>query len=509
MAGFFVTDAGKPFKPGRINSTRSNTKLQQRPEAGRAPNFKQNPVNTNQQTIKPPVKDGSWNPLNWFKDKGAAATTKSKAPVKSTTSAVKAARAVVKGAAIPTAKVVAPIVAGAVIGEAYKNTNRVPAVSGRGAGRATFEDSNNNNRPNLQTPPPPANPNDDWADPVAGKGPENNQVGSDADPNTPGLQGRLPEKPAAPAKPAEDTRVNANGLVSYGRDLSSLNAFTKEFTGGYEVADIKSAFQSEDLPGAYNGSNKLGYQQTPYELPEGASPSPLDKGLADTQGLKMPDTSYTIGEASVPGTVGRSGSAQEGSSDKPDIAEEVRTIRMNRNSGRGSRKDPRNRGEDSDMFGGPEPSDASLTSPMYANARRNKIRSTFLDHEGNSIQAIAAANAEAGYGKDSNGRARVNYGGKLYNFKDGMEHKGRNALMMGRPEDAMQYLDMPEVDTQPDSPAPAQLQSGLTPGSITAPENTGGSIETPTPITKPSPDKFKETQDFLSGKMDMLTRKTK
>ena len=270
-----------------------------------------------------------------------------------------------------------------------------------------------------------------------------------------------------PQPQTKDQRVNANGLVSYGRDLSSLNAFTKEFTGGYEIADIKTAFQSEDLPGAYqNGSNSINTGDTKYELPEGAAPSPLDKGLAGAQGLTMQDTGYTIGEASVPGTVGRSGSAQEGSSDKPDIAEEVRTIRMNRNSGRGSRKDPRNRGEDSDMFGGPEPSDASLTSPMYANAKRNKIRSTFLDHEGSSVQAIAAANAAAHYGKDSNGNARFNYGGELVYAKEGMQQKAKNAAMMG--QDPSQYLDIPATpDTQPDTPAASELSPSFakeTPG---------------------------------------------
>ena len=126
-------------------------------------------------------------------------------------------------------------------------------------------------------------------------------------------------------------RTNPNGLVSYGKDLSSLNQFTREFTGGYEVADIKSAFQSEDLPTAYQtGSNTISTEQTSYELPEGAAPSPLNQGLAGTSDLKISDSGYTIGEASVPNTVGRTGDAQEGSSAKPDIAEEVRTIRMRR-----------------------------------------------------------------------------------------------------------------------------------------------------------------------------------
>ena len=203
------------------------------------------------------------------------------------------------------------------------------ATAGRGV-RPTVQTKDSKTPPTAEPPVKPRTGGGQNLPPsaaVPGTGPKGNEVGSDADPNTPGLQG-----PGA--------RVNANGLVSYGKDLSSLNAFTKEFTGGYEVADISTAFQSNDLPGQYKGSNQLSYQQTPYELPEGAQPSPLDKGLAGTQGLTMQDTGYTIGEASVPNTVGRSGSAQEGSSDKPDIAEEVRTIRMNRNAGRGSRRDP-------------------------------------------------------------------------------------------------------------------------------------------------------------------------
>ena len=276
-----------------------------------------------------------------------------------------------------------------------------------------------------------------------------------------GAKSEKPQKPGG--------RVNANGLVSYGKDLGGLNEFTRAFTGGYEVADIKSAFQSEDLPGAYqNGSNKLSYQQTPYELQQGQAPSPLNKGLANAQLGDMPTNStYQIDEASVPGTLGRSGDVQEGTSDKADIAESVRTLRMNRNSGRGSRRDPRNRGEDADMFGGPEPSDASLVSPMYANKKRNAIRDAFFAGE-TSVKGAVAANAVANYGKDSNGQAVFNVGGKLVYAKDGSMAKAKNAAMEGRTQDVMQYLDMPETpDTQPDSPAASELSPSFakeTPG---------------------------------------------
>ena len=343
---------------------------------------------------------------------------------------------------------------------------------------------------------------------VPGTGPKNNQVGSDADPKTPGLQG-------SGAGGSKDQRVNANGLVSYGKDLKSLNAFTSAFTGGYEIADIKSAFQSNDLEGAYqNGSNKISTEDTKYTLPDGVAPSNVGgKYTMDGVDTSIQNTGYKIDGGSVPGTVGgNANNPQDGTSSKPDVAESIRAVRMERQSGRGSRRDPRNRGGDADMFGGPEPSDASLTSPMYANSKRNKIRSTFLDHEGSSVQAIAAANAVAGYGKDSNADARFNVGGELVYAKDGMQQKAKNAAMMG--QDPSQFLDIPAtLDTEPDTPAASELspapKSTVAPGSITMPENEGGSLETQAPITKPSPEKIKQAQDFMSGKMDMLTRKTR
>ena len=70
---------------------------------------------------------------------------------------------------------------------------------------------------------------------------------------------------------------------------------------------------------------------------------------------------------------------------------------------------------------------------MYANSqqqRRNKIRSTFLDYDGPSTKAIVAANAVAGFGKDSNANPRFNYGELVY-AKVGMEWKAKDAAMKG------------------------------------------------------------------------------
>ena len=295
----------------------------------------------------------------------------------------------------------------------------------------------------LSIPPSAAQP---------GTGPKGNTVGSDADPDTPGLQG-----PSAPG-----ARVNANGLVSYGKDLSSLNKFTSAFTGGYELTDIKSAFQSNDLEGAYqNGSNTISTEDTKYTLPDGASPSNVGGKYSMGSGdISIENTGYKINSGSVPGTVGGNpADPQDGTSSKPDVADKIRQVRMARSEG-----SPR--GFNGADFSGAEPDDSSLVSPMYANAKRNKIRSTFLDHEGSSVQAIAAANAVAGFGKDSNANARFNVGGELVYAKDGMQQKAKNAAMMG--QDPTQFLDIPATpETQPDTPAASELSPSFakeTPG---------------------------------------------
>ena len=90
------------------------------------------------------------------------------------------------------------------------------------------------------------------------------------------------------------------------------------------------------------------------------------------------------------------------------------------------------------------------------NEKRRAIPSAFLDMDTPIIQASVKANAIAGYGKDSDGNARFNYGGELVYAKDGMQQKAKNAAMMG--QDPTQFLDVPATpDTQPDQPAASEL----------------------------------------------------
>ena len=247
-----------------------------------------------------------------------------------------------------------------------------------------------------------------------------------------------PQKPGA--------RVNANGLVSYGKDLSSLNAFTKEFTGGYEIADISTAFQSEDLP--MKGSKGT---NTDYSLDDAEA-----MGVSKEDALTISEGGFveTLITPSTPGTTGNNPkNSQDGTSDKPDVAEEVRTIRMRR---KGPRDDGGPRGFAIDRANEMAQNSVSETKGDGMNARRREIRSTFLNHEGNSIQAITAARAVAGVGNDSNGSDVYNVGGELVYAKPGEERKAINSLMSGN--NPMAHLDMPETpDVQPDTPADTQL----------------------------------------------------
>lgn len=316
--------------------------------------------------------------------------------------------------------------------------------------------------PQAAVPPVPKDPRGPGRldDPIAGKGPKGNEVGSDSDPDEPGLQG-----PGDP-KGAPGARVNANGLVSYGKDLSSLNQFTKEFTGGYELTDIKSAFQSNDLTGAYqNGSNTISTDESKYSLPDGAVPSNVGGKYSMGDGdISVENTGYKINPSSVPGTVGGNPSdPQDGTSDKPDLADNIRAVRMRR---KGPRDEGSFRGFQIDQANEMAQNSVSETKGNGMNEKRRAIRSAFLDMDTPIIQASVKANAIAGYGKDSDGNARFNYGGELVYAKDGMQQKAKNAAMMG--QDPTQFLDVPSTpDTQPDQPAAAELSPSFakeTPG---------------------------------------------
>lgn len=238
-------------------------------------------------------------------------------------------------------------------------------------------------------------------------------------------------------------RTSPEGVAQYGQTLGGLNTFNKGFLGeGYDLVDIKSTYQSEALPATLAGVTQL---EKP--LVEGASPTQKPDVSNPFQTNPQLQANYPEGtkpfastDTYTPYKTGDNpNDAREGASPKPDRVERLRQVAFN--------------GAD---FSGDEPDDSSLVSPMYANKKRNEIRRTFLDYEGSSVKAAVAANTKAGYGKDSNGNARFNYGGELVNAKEGMEWKAKDAAMRGVDPSEFLQTKIAEVKDTPDPIKPTE-----------------------------------------------------
>ena len=253
-----------------------------------------------------------------------------------------------------------------------------------------------------------------------------------------------------------DERTSSKGVVQKGQTLGGVNNILKGFGAG-ELADVSTTYQSAALPATLSGVTQL---EKP--LVEGATPT--QKPDVSDPFQSNPQTQSSFPEGTKPfastdsytpySTGGNPSNAQDGSSPQPDRVERLRQIGFN--------------GAD---FSGDEPDDSTLVSPMYANKKRNEIRRTFLDYEGSSVKAAVAANAVAGYGKDSNGNARFNVGGELVNAKEGMEWKAKDAAMRGVDPSEFLQTKVAEVKeaakTDPETPvetvAPS-TSSTMTPG---------------------------------------------
>jgi len=208
--------------------------------------------------------------------------------------------------------------------------------------------------------------NDDWADPIAGKGPKGNEVGSDSDPDEPGLQG--PADPKGPPGPSE--RTNENGIKQTGKSLSSANASLAALGIG----------PLQDAGRFVNGGQGFKIETA---APEGTKAEDVDFSTDDAVAFGMTEgearsraagnTIETVITPTSAGTTGKdAGDAEEGLSSKPNNADKVRAVRFQRRDGAMSFNSDR-------RFGGEEPDDSTLTSPMYKNSARNAARSAFLD----------------------------------------------------------------------------------------------------------------------------------
>ena len=252
----------------------------------------------------------------------------------------------------------------------------------------------------------------------------------------------MPES-AAPGGEADDegSRVSPTGIKQSGKRLglgdinglfASLSSPDRKGGALMTAGDLPSAskFFSEALPTTEEGAKQQGHGSL-VTGPDG-KPMEMETGTWD-------ENTGSIIEPSVPGTLGGNPeNAEDGTSDKPDIAEEVRTIRMNRNSGRGSRRDPRNRDGGSDEpFGG-----VSETKGNGMSTERRAARAAFLDPNNKGYGAIRAADRAVGayHQYDTGG---MNIDGKDVKFNEGMSRDARFELRGGgiqSKEDAQEFL---------------------------------------------------------------------
>ena len=271
---------------------------------------------------------------------------------------------------------------------------------------------------------PPKKANDNWADPVAGKGPKSNQVGSEVDKSTwsKPVQDVITDDddsdtktPPSDGQGGDTTKVSPTGIVQKGKSLSSANASL----AALGIGPLQDASRFID-----------GGQGFKIETaaPEGTKAEDVDFSTDDAVAFGMTEgearsraagnTIETVITPTSAGTTGKNaGDAEEGISSKPNNADKVRAVRFQRRDGAMSFNSDR-------RFGGEEPDDSKLTSPMYANSARNAARSAFLDAPAGqgAMGAIRARDAAVGVHEDG-----VLLNGKFREFAPGLDQKTKTA----------------------------------------------------------------------------------
>ena len=261
-------------------------------------------------------------------------------------------------------------------------------------------------------PPVPVDPRGPGRldDPIAGKGPKGNEVGSDAQPEVPGLQGSAAPAPAptpAPTGPTpETTRTSPTGIEQKGKDLSSINSGLSAVGVG-PLQDMGRFFDG--------GAFKVDAPAT-KETKEQAEEFSVDDAVAmgmpksQAESIKRGEITETVITPTAAGTVGGNPeNPQDGTSAKPTVAERVRQIRGARQQEFASR--PGNR-----AFEQPDETPAA-SGP---NAMRRAARSAVLDAPAGQgvMGVIGARDAAVGISDDG-----VLVDGELRRWGEGVDQK--------------------------------------------------------------------------------------
>ena len=272
-------------------------------------------------------------------------------------------------------------------------------------------------------------------------------------------------------KPGEDRGAGtggsevreSGGIVQKGITLGGIN----ELFASLSSADRKggavmtagdlgsgSKFLSEALPTTDGGDEQAA---KPFTL----SQVDLDEGYDSSDGAYPGKSTAFTQTASTPATTSNPDDVQDGASEKPTIADNVRTVRMERNSG--TNWGARTAADNSD--------------------ERLKARAAFLDPNNKGYGAIRARDRAVG-AFDQNGVGGVNIDGKLYNFKEGMSRDARFELAggLGSKEDAQEFLNkyVQTVDAKPEAAEIPTATAAVTPEpEAPASEQTNTTIGTP------------------------------
>ena len=245
---------------------------------------------------------------------------------------------------------------------------------------------------------------------------------SEDTPDTPDTPETLPPVVEDDVEETGDVRTNKNGITQKGMTLGGIKNFMK-FNPDLNVANgadffdfsgVEKAKSRKKMENAYSSTDTPAFpKDLQYELPDSAKPTtpPGIISLPDGNPYKQAPKGWTIPEGSMPGTLGKfTEDPQEGVSPKADIADQTRAIGFN-NPKRGERAGNfRNRPGNS-AFGGEEPSDSSLVSPMYADKGRNAYRSGFLDSKGKGPMAVLRdASAAQGVIRTNDGKVSIKNG---------------------------------------------------------------------------------------------------
>ena len=305
---------------------------------------------------------------------------------------------------------------------------------------------------------------------IPGTGPKGNEVGSDADPDTPGLQG-------SGGKGGSDSRVSPKGVVQRVFTLGGIN----ELFASLSSADRKggavmtagelpsgSKFLSEALPTTKGGEEQAA---KPFTL----SQTDIDEGYDSSDGAYPGKATAFNQTPTTPETTSNPSDAQDGASEKPTIADNIRTVRMERNSG--TNWGARTAADNSD--------------------ERLKARAAFLDPNNKGYGAIRARDRAVG-AFDQFGVGGVNIDGKVYNFKDGMSRDARFELSggLGSKEQAQEFLNK-YVQTVQETPEPAEVPTNTS--AVTPEPEAPASEQTNTTLQTPAPGNLERNNTALGG----------